>query len=362
MSFLNKKIFGGNDILGLDLSDLSVKVLKIEKIGKMERVVSFANVPIVGGAISDGEIKDKQQVANVIKKALQISGPERIRTKKVICSLPEIKAFLRIISIPEMCIEEAKEALRWEIEATVPLPLDQIYYDWQILDEGFAKEKGKMNILVAAVGKNIVDQTVEVLELAGLQPVGLEVESIAQSRSLLDEKKIDTAVLLVDIGDRRTSFVIADKNVPCFTSSIPVSGTSLTDAIAKDLNLSFDDAEKIKYQYGIGSDFKNDAIFKAVHPVLENLALEIERSIDFYISNLQYSTSVDRIVLCGGGSNTKGLLPYMAKRLQRDIELGNPWSNIQMGKELPIIEKTVAAQYATVIGLALKGAQYEDLS
>ena len=362
MGFLNKKIFNGSGVMGLDLSDLSVKVARIESDGKIEKVVSYANVPIANGAIADGEIKDKQQVVNVIKKAIETAGPEKIKTKKVICSLPETKAFLRIITIPEMEKEEIREAIKWEIEATIPLLLDQIYYDWQVLENSFVKEKGRMNVLVVAVGKNIVDQVMDVLETSSLEVVGLEIESIAQSRSLLDEKKEDSSVLLVDIGDRRTSFVISDKNIPCFTSSIPLSGTSLTNAISKEMGVSFEEAEKIKFQYGIGSDFKNDVIFKAVQPVLENLAVEIQRSIDFYVSNLQYSTGVDRIVMCGGGSNTKGIVPYLTKRLGREVELADPWVNMHLGKELPCIEKEAASQYATVIGLALKGNQYENLS
>lgn len=361
MSFWNKKIFGGNDVFGLDLSDLSVKVAQIEKNGSLEEVVSFASLPITSGIISDGEIKNKQQVAEIIKRVLQGARPRKIKTNKVICSLPETKAFLRIISMPEMKTEEVREAVKWEIEATIPLPIDQIYYDWQVLEKSFGTEKGKINLLVVAVGKNTVDQTMEVLALAGLEVVGLEIESVAQSRSLLDEKKEKESVLLVDVGDRRTSFVIADAGIPCFTSSIPLSGTSLTNAIAKNLGVSFEEAENIKIQYGIGSDFKNDAIFKAVEPVLENLASEIERSIDFYVSSLQYSVGVDKIMMCGGGSNTKGLLPYLAKRLKRGVELGNPWVNMKLDKNLPIIEKSVASQYATVIGLALKGAHYEDL-
>lgn len=361
MSFWNKKIFNSGDIFGLDLSDLSVKVAQVESLGSTEKITGFASVPVAVGAIADGEIKDKQQVAGAIRKALETSAPRKIRTRKVICSLPETKAFLRIISMPEMDAEEIREAVKWEIEATVPLPLDQIYYDWQILDKSFNKEKGKENLLVVAVSKGIVDQTMEVLKLADLEAVGLEIESIAQARSLLDEKKDAGGVLLVDIGDRRTSFVISDNGIPCFTSSIPLSGTSLTDAISKYMNVAFEEAERVKFQYGIGSDFKNDAIFKAVRPILENLALEIERSIDFYVSNLQYSSTVDRIIMCGGGSNTKGLMPFLSKRLKRSIELGDPWINMELGKNLPAIERSVASQYATVIGLALKGARYEDI-
>ena len=362
MSFLDRKINGDSGVFGLDLSDLSVKVVKIESGAMGEQIASYSSVVLPAGCISDGEIKHADQVVQAIRKAIEVAGPKKIKEKKVICSLPETKAFLRIISIPQMSPEEIDEAVKWEMEANIPMPLDQVYYDWQVIPETLPLEKNKTNLLVVAIAKDIVDQTISVLELVGLEPVGLEIESIAQARSLLAEKTENETVLIVDIGDRRTSFSISKGGVPCFTSSIPLCGQSLTDVISKGLGVPFEEAEKIKISYGIGNDFKSDALFKATKPVLENLLQEIERSIDFYVTGLKYSESINRIIMCGGGSNTKGLIPYFSKKLGREIELGNPWINMVMGKKLPMIEKNQSLQYSTAIGLALKGLHYEDLS
>lgn len=363
MSFLNKKIFNnGLEVFGLDLSDLSIKIVNIENDGTFDSVTSFASVALPQGCISDGEILKKDQVIEAIKKAIQTAGPKKIKTNKVICSLPETKAFLRIISIPKMDDSEIKEAVKWEMEANIPLPLEQVYYDWQIIPDDFLQEKNKINLLVVAISKNVVDKILEMLEDAGLDPVGLDIESISQARSLLDEKKEDETALIVDIGDRRTSFSVNKCGVPCFTSSIPLCGQSLTEAISRGMNVSFEEGEKMKFAHGIGNDFKNDPIFKAVKPVLENFIQEIEQSIDFYLTGLKYSQSIDKIVICGGGANTKGIVPYLSKKLERNIEFGNPWINMKIGKNLPVIEKSQSVQYSTAIGLALKGLHYEDLS
>lgn len=363
MSFLNKKIFNeAANIFGLDLSDLSIKVVRLADSGSSEYIASYASVPIAAGCVVDGEIQKKEQVVLAIKKAIEIAGPKKIKTKKVICSLPETKAFLRVVSIPEMNESEMHEAIKWEMEANIPLPLEQVYYDWQILPKELLLEKNKINLLVVAIAKTAVEQVLEALELAGLEPVGMEIESIAQARSLILEENKQAKVLIVDIGDRRTTFSITIGGFPCFTSSIPLCGQALTDAIAKGMNISHDEAEKLKISYGIGNDFKNDPLFKLEQPILENLAQEIERSIDFYLTGLKYSKSIDKIVLCGGGANTKGILPYLSKKLGREIEMANPWINIRLGKKLPAIDKNQSVQYSTAIGLALKGLYYEDIS
>lgn len=363
MSFLNRKIFNKEaDIFGLDLSDLSIKIIKLVDDGSHEYVASYAAVALTGGSIVDGEIMQKDQVVAAIKKAISIASPEKLKTKKVICSLPETKAFLRIVSIPNMSDDELNEAVKWEMEANIPLPLDQVYYDWQVIPDTILSEKNRTNMLVVAIAKSVVDQNIEVLELAGLQPVGLEIESLSQARSLLLEKNEKETALIVDIGDRRTSFSIAKGGVTCFTSSIPLCGQSLTEVISKGMNIGLDEAEKIKFAYGIGDDFKNDALFKLSQPVLENFVQEIERSIDFYLTGLKYSDGVDRVIICGGGANTKGIVPYLSKKLGREIQLGNPWINMSLGNDLPIIDKNQSLQYSTAVGLALKGLHYEDLS
>jgi Tfp pilus assembly PilM family ATPase len=129
----------------------------------------------------------------------------------------------------------------------------------------------------------------------------------------------------------------------------------MTDAISKMLNISIDEAEKTKLAYGIGSVSQQDVIFRSVKPILDNLANEIERTVDFYLSNLSYSMSVDRIIICGGGSNMQGIIPYLSKKINREVELGNPWTNFLPSEKIPIIDKNKSVQYSTAIGLALKG-------
>ncbi len=364
MSFLQKKIFNlFPQPFGLDLSDLSIKAVWLEREGEEEIVTSFGTVPLPMGSVVDGEIIKEEIVVEAMHKLRSIALPKAITTQHVICSLPETKAFLRIISLPEMEEDEVAEAIKWEIEANIPLTLDQVYYDFQILGKKLSREKHKISVLVVAVSRTMVDQFHGVLEKAGLDVAGLETESIAQARSLLSEKDEEKTRLIVDIGDRRTSFLVAIGNTPCFTSSIPLSSQMITDAIAKELRISFEEAETMKIKYGLGSLAMKSPLFKAAQPILENFAVEIDRSINFYLSNLAYSPTIDNIVLCGGGANMRGLLPYLTKRLNQPVEFGNPWVNVKLGRTLPPIDRGHSVQYSTAIGLALRGLdEYADFT
>lgn len=362
MSLLNRNIFRLTPRpFGLDLSDLSLKAVFLDEEGSRDKIVSFGAVTLPLEAVTDGRIANPDMVISSIRTLLERAGPRRIRSRRVFCSLPETKAFLRIINLPTMNPKEVGEAIRWEIEANIPLSLDQVYYDYQVLDRNVSREAGKMSILVVAVARGVVDEFVSVLESAGLEVVGLETESVAQARILLPEEESDVTTLIIDIGDRRTSFLIALGNIPVFTSSIPISSQMVTDVISKGLRIPFEEAERVKITEGIGSAVKGDAIFRAAEPVLKSLTAEMERSVDFYLNNLRYSSAVDKVVLCGGGSNMRGILPYLAKRLNKPVEFGNPWVNLRLGGALPLINKKQSVQYSTALGLALRGIRnYED--
>ncbi|MFA7209390.1 MAG: type IV pilus assembly protein PilM [Parcubacteria group bacterium] len=358
MGFLNKNIINLEPrIFGLDLSDLSVKVFQLEKNGKKDAVRGYGSLDIPLGNIEDGRIINKEQVAAAIKTLLKSPSAKKINSNKVICSLPESKAFVRIITIPKMSEEEAHEAVRWEMEASMPMLLDEVYYDWQFLDD---KDNKTQKVLTAAVSREVVDDWMGVLASAGLDVYGLEIESMATIRSLVkNNTAMDEAVsLIVDLGARRTSFIIAEGIVPYFTSSIPFSSEGINDAIIKTLNVSNQEAEEAKISNGIENRDEGNPIFRAVSPLLENLVMEITKTMDFYGEMSKQSQEVKRIVLCGGGSNMKGMAQYLNERIGKDVVVGDPWINLNLGGSLSAMDKSVSVRYVTAIGLAIRALNY----
>ncbi|MFA6047194.1 MAG: type IV pilus assembly protein PilM [Parcubacteria group bacterium] len=356
MGFLNKKIISfENKFIAVDISDIRVRILELEKNGSTDRIRSFSMDNIPAGMIDDGRILEKEKVAEIIKKAVKNADPKKISTKKVICSLPESKAFLRIINIPKVSEEEAHEAVKWELEANIPLTSDQVYFDWQFLKE----KEGKQEVLTVAVSKEIVDDTVSVLSAAGLEVYGLEVESIACARSLIaKEIKDEDISMIVDMGTKKTSLIIVEGTTPCFTSSIPFSSEAILEIIVGKMNISREEAEKLKSGQGIEFSLEDSSVFSVVKPLLESLAMEIEKTTDFYKSMSKESGDIRRIILCGSGANLRGIVPYLASRLTRDIIIGDPWINLNFGDNLPTIDRNNSLGYSTAVGLALKKIDY----
>ncbi len=358
MHFWNKKIINLEDrYLGIDISDLSVKVFQLEKKDNVDKIRSFRREKLEKGWVKNGRIFNKEKLAKTIKQVIKKAGPKKINTKKVICSIPESKSFLRIIKLPLISKEEAHESIKWEIESNIPLSVEKVYFDWQFLD----KKNNQQNVLAAAVAKEVVDDLIDTLEMIGLSVYGIEMETVAMTRSLIaSDVKMSDSFLIIDIGEEKTSFIIAEGNVPYFTSSIPFSSAGLTDTIAKALKVSESEAEKIKLVKGIEYSTDNQNIFNLVKPLLENLSIEIEKTIDFYQNMSKESRKIQKIIISGGGANLRGLISYLTTRLAREVINGDPWINLNLGKNLPIINREDSMRYATVIGLAMRKINYEN--
>lgn len=352
MSFLNRKIIGINeDSVGLSITDDRVRVVYLEN----GRIRGYNSIYLPDGSVNDGEILNKNELFKSIEKAFSESRPRRIKNKRVRIALSESKSFLRLISMPNMDEKEISEAIKWEIEANIPLALDQVYYDWQLVDNIFNEGQDEVKVLVLAAAKRIVDQHIEVLEEFGLEVIGIESETTALIRSLLSENIPDGRTsMIINIDKNKTSFIFAVKNIPCFASSIPVSEKNIINAIAKKFNISDQKAEEIERNDGIGSFFEDDALFEAIRPVLDGLVEEIKKTIDFYLDGLKYSNSLDEILICGKLSKSKGLIPYLSRSLGKEIVDGDVRRGMNYNpKDIPIINKDESIKYAIPIGLSL---------
>lgn len=347
---------------GLDISDLSLKIIKLKKKGRFLSLASFGETKVKPGIIEKGEIKDEKALAKIIKKAVAEVKGEKLKTKYVIASLPEEKAFLQVIQLPIMEKEEVKKAVYFEAENYIPLPIDKVYLDSQVVPQT-TSSSGHLNVLIAAFPKEMIDPYVSSLKMAGLKPLALEIESQAVSRALIKKGISSEPLLLIDLGANRTSFIIFSGRSLRFTTTVSVSSQKFTETISKYLKVDFKKAETLKIQYGIQDDVTSSKVLEALADTLINLVKQIKKYLNYYQTHSIHehlppdSRKVAKILLCGGGVNLKGLADLLSLELRLPVELGNPWVNIlpQSQKEVPALPHSESLRYTTALGLALRG-------
>jgi len=347
---------------GLDLNDSSLKIVKLKKKHIGFGLASYNETRIVHGIIEDGVIKDEEALAKIIKYSCATVKGKKIKTKYVVASLPEEKSFLQVIQMPKMTEEELKLAVPFEAENYIPMPIDEVYLDFQVISP-IKDYFNHIEVLIVATPKKIVDSYVSCFKKAGLVPIVLEVESEAIARALIKKETNSSLTVLIDFGENNTNFIVFSGNSIRFTSSIPISSQLLTKAISKELKIDLHEAEKLKIEYGITKgkvSTKAEKVSQIIKPVVEDLTTQIKKYLNFYRDHSSYEYllhdgKTEKVLLCGGGAELKGLAEFISKQLEIPVEMGNPLVNFLSKKPKSIIEKDLPS-FTTAIGLALRQA------
>jgi type IV pilus assembly protein PilM len=365
------------EAFGLDISDSSLKIVKLKRRGKFFDLASFGEEKIKPGIIKDGKIKKEEALVRIIKNALTKVKGEKLKTKHVIASLPEEKAFLEVIQMPRLPEEDLKSAVVYEAENYIPLPLEEVYLDSQVIPPVF-NHLDHFDVLITALPKNIIDPYLTCFKKAGLQTTALEIESSAIARALIKDEVTTSPLLLIDFGATRTGFIIFSGHSVRFTFSIPVSSQGFTEIIAKTVGVNLAEAERLKIKYGLAKKIqlkikeklekkvRKGEVFEALIPALTDLTQQIRKYLDYYQTHASHEhlppggKDIKEILICGGGAKLKDLAPFLSSQLKIPVEIGNPWinilpANIQPKEQALIYEKEESLGYTTVLGLALRG-------
>lgn len=340
---------------GLDLSDRSIKVAQLRENENGIYLYSYGREEIPKGLIEDGEIKDKEKVVELIKIALSNSKPNPIKSKFVIYSIPETKGFIRVIRLPEAGKQNMEEAIRYEAEQLFPIDVRDSYMDWQILP---GEEKKGLEVLVAAVPKQLVDSYSAVFKAARLEPLAAEIESIAITRSLISRERSPRPILVIDLGKDRTGFIIFKNPAVQFTASIPICGKEFDKIIAEKFGVDEKEAAKLKEKCGLSLKGDCKQVYKAMQPSLYEMVKYINRLTDYYKEHCNAESDIAKIVICGGESRMIGISSFLSLSIKKEVEKGNPWVNIisPVGDTLPI-SREESLVFVTVLGLAMRGLE-----
>ncbi|GAC1574111.1 MAG: type IV pilus assembly protein PilM [Candidatus Doudnabacteria bacterium] len=344
---------------GLDLSDISVKIMQLEKSGSGFKAACFADHNLPKGVVVNDVVMNEDLLIKNIKEMLAKSDYGQISGNQIVGSIPESKAFVRVLQIPKMTEEQAVNAVPFEAEQYIPIPLDQAYLDWEIIGE----HEGKMDVLVTASPKEYVDTLLRIYKSIGLRPVSFEVESAACARALVSPEVRGKNVLIMDMDTYRTSLIVVEKGSLQFTSSVPIAGDAFTQSIARALSVTGVEAEKIKREVGLDDSKEHQNIKTALVSVVDNLVVEIRNTIKFHDEHSP--EKISQIILCGGSSKLLHLTSYLYQKLvdldKIDIILGNPWINIFDAKNVKAapLSREESLSYTTSIGLAMRATEAE---
>ncbi|MFQ5878451.1 MAG: type IV pilus assembly protein PilM [Acidobacteriota bacterium] len=341
------------NLVGLDIGSSAVKVIELKDLGKGKgyQLVNLALEPLSPEAIVDGAIMDSGLVIETIQRALT---SRKIKTPDVAIALSGHSVIIKKISIPATSDEELAEVIPWEAEQYIPFDVEDVNLAYQVL-KGPSGGDGNMDVLLVAAKKDKINDYTSVVSQAGRNPVLVDVDVFALQNcyEINYDTDVEMGTALVNIGANTTNVAIVKGTTSIFWRDISVGGNHYNDAIRKELNLSFEQAEALKRGEEVdGIPVEN--VTPILASVNDYIGTEIQRTIDFF-KNTTPGENIERLVIAGGSSRVPQLKEALGERFGVPVEQLNPFSRVQVGKGFSPEElEETSASVSIALGLACR--------
>ncbi len=349
----------GKLALGLDIGSSSVKLVHLKEVRRRGtagfQLQSFGSKPLPPEAIVDGALMNSTAIVQAIQ---ELVGELKVRHKDVAIGVSGHSVIIKKISLPRMSQAELDESIQWEAEQYIPFDVKDVNIDTFPLATG-NDQTGQMDVLLVAAKKDMINDYTSVVAEAGLAPSVVDVDAFAVQNCYEANYDMPSGetIVLINAGASVVNINIIANGVTTFTRDVTIGGNQFTEEIQKQLNVSYDEAEALK----IGGN-RHDAdsvvpqdVERVLGTVAEQMAGEIQRSLDFYASTAADS-HIARVLLSGGTAKIPALFKTIEQRVGVPVEILNPFKNIEIDNRRfdPAYIMEVAPVAAVAVGLALR--------
>lgn len=340
-------------VVGLDIGSSTVKLVELkDKKGGNFHLQRIGVEPLSPEAIVDGSIMDSSLVVDAIQKLNEQTG---VKSSSFATSVSGHSVIIKKIELPLMSPDELGESIRWEAEQHIPFDIDDVRLDYLTLSED---EPGRedMDVLLVAVKREKVNDYMSVITQSGKSPVIVDIDAFAIQNAYELNYDLDPLknLALINMGATVTNINIMVRGQSVFWRDISFGGNQFTEALQREFNLSFDQAELLKRGETVGSYGAVEA-----RAVLDNIsaemANEVQKTFDFF-SATSSEGAVDELVLSGGCALTPNLIEVLRERFGVPTELLNPFRRVTF-KETDFNREwldNIAPMLAVAVGLAIR--------
>ena len=342
-------------VLGIDISSTTVKLLELSQSGDRYRGESYAVAPLPPEAGVEKNVNQVETVGGLIRELVSRS---KTRAQHAVAAVAGSAVIIKTIPMPAGLSEEDLEAqLTVEADQYIPYPLEEVALDFEELGPVEGRDD-QVNVLLAACRQETIESRVDAIEVAGLTPAIMDVEVFAMERALaLLKTQMPMAnpetIAMVDIGASMTTLSVYASGESVYTREQLFGGKQLTDEIMNRYDLSFEEAGRAKKQGGLPEDYESEVL----EPFREAVVQQVSRSLQFFFSSSEY-TELDCVVLCGGVAAIAGLAEIIEERLSTPTIVANPFADMSVASRVnaQALAKDAPAMMVAC-GLAMRSAR-----
>ena len=274
--------------------------------------------------------------------------------------------FIRFVKLPPLDDDNIEQLVTFEAQQHVPFPLNEVVWDYEILEAAGEKE-----VVIVAIKSDALDEVNDAVNAAGLGTAEVDVAPLALYNAFRAAyPDLSEPVLLIDVGAKTSDLLYIEGN-RFFTRSANVGGVAVTTAISKEFGVPFIEAEAHKTQTGMVAlggghtgqlDEATAALAMCIRNAMTRLATEIPRTTNYYRS--QHNGNAPKMVfLAGGGANLPYAKEFFEEKLRLPVQYFNPLPAVSIGKGVDTDRLSKEAHLmGELIGLGLRGAGKSKLN
>ncbi|WP_334015568.1 type IV pilus assembly protein PilM [Alteromonas sp. S167] len=344
-SLFNKKL---PPIVGLDIGTRQIKAVWLEQSKDGFVLQGYACEPITKIAFSEREIKDYESVSIALKKIRKVL---KTKLKQANVAVAGTSVISKIVYMdPDQSDYELENQIEIEADSLIPYPLDEVYLDFEEMGPS-ATHTGKVNVLLTAAHKDLVDSRLLLAREANFEPKIVDMENYAIGNALdffYPNEDPEKAVCCVNIGASLLQICVVKNGDVIYTKEHAFGLNNLIDDISAIHMVERETAERQLLDGTLTSNWIEDTlpIFAA------NLQQNINRALQMYMSTL-HAERPNSILLSGGAATIAPLVDILNQDLGLEVSCFNPFSKMTINPKLDAarLEK-IAPQLAIAAGLA----------
>jgi len=343
---LLRKLSSTSVSIGLDIGSSAIKLVQLQETKSGVALHKAGSAPTPREAVKAGVVTDPLSVAKAIQsllEALQVDGGQ------VTAGVAGPTVVVREVPLPVMSDRQLRKSIQWEARNYISFPVEDSVVEFQVTDRPAVGEGTQMRVMLVAAPRDMVDSQVEAVEVAGLDPVAVEIQPFAMMRGILAANGSHlgegetTAVL--GMGAAYTDITIMKDGAFVLTRMIPIAGDAFTEAIKNALDIDTEEANQLKEtaMQVVSSEEERATLdpaaqqaSRAIEPLLDEIIREVRRSLAYHDYQQQAPDAgsgdlgVSRILLSGGSAKLPRINEYFMSQLGVPVEVVSIFGNGQL--------------------------------
>jgi type IV pilus assembly protein PilM len=284
----------------------------------------------------------------------------RMKTKVCAFSIPDFSTFFTNFTLPPMTKKELPEAVLFEARQHIPLPIENVTVDWQLVGGGFDMPQ-KIEVTVAAIPNEIISRYKEIATKAKVEILLLEAEMFGLTQALVPANEV-RPVCLIDIGSQSTVCSLIENRVLRYSHSFDRGSAYLANELIDRLPLDPEAAANVKQTYGLRFvPYMDPEIRGEIKKILSELLAPIFREVEMMFAEYRRVSSLEiaKIIFSGGAFAVSEIKDQFSDYFKIDIEIADPFSGIEHPANIAAELKTIGPMYSVAVGMARRGLELE---